>query len=303
MLPDQIIRFDVLCYGTICLENIVRVPYAPSPRRDVQVIREHYQPGGEAVNVGVMLAAWGGEAALIGNVIGEDSYGSQIITELHNHPGLDLRYVSRVSGVRTPHRRVLVTPDGERSVLGFWFDETPKVPLSVEIVRRARLLSVDVYGRQERNRAAELARDAGRPVVAADVVWPDHPMLRCAGFIVNSHDFMLAQFPGVDLRDHMRSLQQGSHATIITTLGKDGCLALDGEGRFVESPAFDVPVVDTTSAGEVFKAGIIYTYLRDWPLERMLRLANAAAALKCSRESLYPPVALDDVMRLIGDKL
>lgn len=30
MLPDQTIRFDVLCYGTICLENIVRVPYAPT---------------------------------------------------------------------------------------------------------------------------------------------------------------------------------------------------------------------------------------------------------------------------------
>jgi len=298
MLPDQTIRFDVLCYGTICLENIVRVPYAPNPRRDVQVAREQYQPGGEAVNVGVMLAAWGSEIALVGNVIGEDNYGNQIITALHNHPGVDLRYVSRVADVRTPFRRVLVTPDGERSVLGYWFDETPKVPPTVETIRRARLLSVDVYGRQERNRAAELASDAGRPVVAADVVWPDHPMLRCAGYIVNSSDFMAEQFQGVDLREHMRRLQQGSRATIITTLGKEGCLALDRDGNFVDSPAFDVPVVDTTSAGEVFKAGVIYGYLHGWPLDRMLRFANAAAALKCSHESLYPPVALEDAKRL-----
>jgi sugar/nucleoside kinase (ribokinase family) len=300
MLPDQTIRFDVLCYGTICLENTVRLPYPPNPRRDVQVSQDLYHPGGEAVNVAVASAVWGSEVALIGNAIGEDDYGNQIITAMHHHPGVDLRYVARVRGVRTPFRRVLVTPDGERSVLGYWFDETPKVPLTLDVVRRARLLSVDVYGRQERNRAAQLARDAGRPVVAADVVWPDHPMLQCAGVIVNSHDFSAEQFPGADLRDHMRRLRQNSPAVIIVTLGKHGCLALDQDGQFMDSPAFDVPVVDTTSAGEVFKAGIIYAYLRGWPLERMLRFANAAASLKCSRESMYPPVSLDEVTRLAG---
>ena len=301
MLPDRTIRFDVLCYGTISLDNTVRVPFLPNPRRDVQVIREQYHLGGEAVSVGVTLAGWGSEVALIGNVIGEDSYGSQIITALHHHPGVDLRYVSRESGVRTPFRRVLVTPDGERSVLGYWFDETPMVPVSADIIRRARLLSVDVYGKGERNRAAGLAREAGRPVVAADVVWPDHPIIQCAGVIVNSSDFTAEQFPGVDLREHMWRLHQAGRATIITTLGGKGCLALDRDGNFLESPAFDVPVVDTTSAGEVFKAGVIYAYLQGWPIERMLRFANAAASLKCSRESLYPPVTLDEVRRLAGE--
>lgn len=301
MLPDRTIRFDALCYGTISLENTVRVPFLPDPRRDAQVLREQYHPGGEAVSVGVTLAAWGLEVALIGNVIGEDEYGNQIITTLHHHPGVDLRYVSREAGVRTPFRRVLVTPDGERSVLGYWFDDTPKVPLTVDVIRRARLLSVDVYGREERNRAALLARDAGRPVVAADVVWPDHPMLQCPGVIVNSRDFTMTQFPGVDLREHMWRLHQAGQSVIITTLGDQGCLALDRDGNFMESPAFDVPVVDTTSAGEVFKAGVIYAWLHGWPMARMLRFANAAAALKCSRESLFPPLTLDEVLRLAGE--
>ena len=302
MLPDRTIRFDALCYGTISLDNIIRVPYLPSPQRDAQVIREHYQPGGEAVNVGVMLAAWGGEVALIGNVIGEDDYGKQLITELHNHPGVDLRYVSRVPGVRTPFRRVLVTPDGERSVLGYWFDDTPKVPLTAEVVQRARLLSVDVYGKEERNRAAALAHEIGRLVVAADVVWPDHPMLRYSGVIVNSVDFVHERFPGVDIREHMRRLHDVSGATIITTLGANGSIGITVEGQFIDSPAFQVEVVDTSLAGEVFKAGVIHGYLQHWPLERIMRFANAASALRCSRESLYPPVKLADVNRLADTK-
>ena len=299
MLPDRMIRFDALCYGTISLDNIVRVPYLPSPERDAQVIREHDQPGGQAVNVGVMLAAWGGEVALIGNVIGEDDYGKQLITELHNHPGVDLRYVSRVPGIRTPFRRVLVTPDGERSVLGFWFDDTPKVPLTVEVVQRARLLSVDVYGKEERNRAACLARESGRLVVAADVVWLDHPMLGCSSVVVNSLDFTHEHFPGVDIREHMRRLHEVSGATIVTTLGARGSVGITAEGEFIDSPAFNVQVVDTSLAGEVFKAGVIHGYLQAWPLDRIMRFANAAAALKCSRESFYPPVKLAEVNRLL----
>ncbi len=299
MLPDRTIRFDALCYGTISLDNIIRVPYLPNPQRDVQVIREQYQPGGQAVSVGVMLAAWGGEVALIGNVIGEDEYGQQLITELHRYPGVDLRYVSRESGVRTPFRRVLVTPDGERSVLGYWFDDTPKVPLTIEVAQRARLLSVDVYGREERNRAACMARDANRAVVSADVVWPDHPMLRCSHVVVNSLDFTREVYPGVDVREHMRRLHDVSGAMIITTLGADGSLGIDANGEFIESPAFSVPVVDTSLAGEVFKAGVIHAYLQGWPLDRLMHFANAAAALRCSRDSLFPPVSLSEVNHLL----
>jgi sulfofructose kinase len=300
MLPDRTVRFDVLCYGTISLDNIVRVPYLPNPQRDTQVTRELYQPGGQAVNVGVMLAAWGSEVALIGNVIGEDDYGKQLITELHKHPGVDLRYVSRIPGLRTPFRRVLVTPDGERSVLGFWFDDTPKVPMTSDVVMRARLLSVDAYGKEERNRAACIARDCGRPVIAADVIWPDHPMLGCSGIVVNSLDFTQQRFPGVDIREHMRRLHAVSGATVITTLGREGSVGIGSDGQFIQNPAFDVPVVDTSLAGEVFKAGVIHGYLHSWPLDKMMRFANAAAALRCSRESLYPPVTLADVNRLAG---
>ena len=302
MLPDRSIRFDALCYGTISFDNIVRVPYLPSPQRDTQVIREIDHPGGEAVNVGVMLATWGNEVALIGNVVGEDDYGLQLISELHKHPGVDLRYVSRVPGTRTPYRRVLVTPDGERSVLGFWFDDTPKVPLTPEIVKRARLLSVDVYGKEERNRAALMARDNGRPVVAADVVWLDHPMLTCSGIIVNSLDYTLATFPGIDLRAHMWQLHSVNGIAVITTLGRDGSIGVTADGQFIESPSFPVAVVDTSLAGEVFKAGIIYGYLQGWPLDQMMRFANAAAGLKCSRDSLYPPVTLDEIYNLIGTR-
>jgi ribokinase len=46
-------------------------------------------------------------------------------------------------------------------------------------------------------------------------------------------------------------------------------------------PAFNVEAIDTTGAGDVFHAGYIYGLMQKWDLERVLRFATAAAAMKC----------------------
>ena len=64
------------------------------------------------------------------------------------------------------------------------------------------------------------------------------------------------------------------------TLGENGVLAWDGK-QLVHSAAYRVPVVDTTGAGDIFRAGFIYGLLQDWPLERQLDFSCAAAAMNC----------------------
>ncbi|MEO6803086.1 MAG: PfkB family carbohydrate kinase, partial [Granulicella sp.] len=65
------------------------------------------------------------------------------------------------------------------------------------------------------------------------------------------------------------------------TLGPSGVAAWDGETLHVVS-AYQVPVLDTTGAGDIFHAGFIYALLQDWPLKRQLDFACAAAALNCT---------------------
>jgi sugar/nucleoside kinase (ribokinase family) len=53
------------------------------------------------------------------------------------------------------------------------------------------------------------------------------------------------------------------------------------DGEIVCSKGVPIKAIDTTGAGDVFHAGFIYGLLQNWEVEKILRFANAAAALKC----------------------
>jgi sugar/nucleoside kinase (ribokinase family) len=96
-----------------------------------------------------------------------------------------------------------------------------------------------------------------------------------------------AEFPAKltgksDLRAALRDIAARGPWFVGVTLGAGGALALV-RGQFHYVPAFRLPVVDSTGAGDVFHAGSIFGLLRGWPVEDTMRFAAAAAALKCGK--------------------
>jgi sugar/nucleoside kinase (ribokinase family) len=97
-----------------------------------------------------------------------------------------------------------------------------------------------------------------------------------------------------------------SDALVGMTLGARGAV-LYHEGRFVESPALEVPGAcrDTTGAGDAFHAGFIHGLLEGRDLEDCLRLGCAVAALKCrrlgARAGLPTQKELDDLLSVSSD--
>ena len=69
---------------------------------------------------------------------------------------------------------------------------------------------------------------------------------------------------------------------LCVTIGDHGALALDGD-ILHRQPAFTVHAVDTTGAGDVFRGGFIYALVDGQPIDQALRIANAAAAVSCTR--------------------
>jgi sugar/nucleoside kinase (ribokinase family) len=282
--PDQ--SYDVLCYGTISMDNITRLPYLPNPRRDVQAMAEYNTVGGEALDVAIPLATWGMRVLVMGNVIGTDWKGDFILNELARFPNIDTRYLVQNANVTTPFTRILVTPDGDRSRIGYWFERTPKVELTSSVMRQAALLSVDAYGRDERDRAAQVARYLGCPIITADAFWPQYPLAGLSDVIIISRARLQAHFPGVFDYDHGLELQGLGAGTIIITDGDRPVLVVRSDGSAFGVEPYTIPrVVDTSGAGHLFKAGMIYAWQQPhWPLEQKVMFACASAALSCRQE-------------------
>jgi sugar/nucleoside kinase (ribokinase family) len=271
---------EVLCYGEIGVDNIIQADGLPSPENAVFPISDSYHRGGAAANTAVWLATLGVTTKLTGNALGRDSYGNMILEELRKYPNIDLSLVEQRAGVTTPFTRAIVTPDGERSFLIFWYPQAPKILLTKEILEGIKYLALDLYGGPERLETARLAFETGVSTAIGDVVWPDHPALLFTSIATNSAPFIRQNFPGVDVRQHARKLQSISKGMIVTTDGSQTVHALDehGNGFTVQPPS--VTAVDATGAGDAFRAGVLYGLLRGFDLPRSVCWGVATGSLK-----------------------
>jgi 5-dehydro-2-deoxygluconokinase len=81
---------------------------------------------------------------------------------------------------------------------------------------------------------------------------------------------------------------------IIKKLGAEGSIANTKEGIFRQS-TFRVLPLDTTGAGDCFNTGVIFGLLRGWDTPKILRFANALAAIVISRQGKDRYPALGEV--------
>ena len=89
---------------------------------------------------------------------------------------------------------------------------------------------------------------------------------------------------------------------VIVTDGARPVLVVRGDSSAFGVEPYEIAhVVDTSGAGERFKAGIIYGWLQpDWTLELQVQFACAAAGLYCRRDrAVDPPPSLAEIFALI----
>jgi ribokinase len=95
------------------------------------------------------------------------------------------------------------------------------------------------------------------------------------------------------LEDAARDLAGRCRGTVVIKSGERGCyIHAGGEGRWHRG--FDVRVLDTTGAGDVFLAAFMRGYVDGWDLDSAAALANAAGAATAAKQGTGPAVATAD---------
>lgn len=298
-------RWDVVGLGANSVDAVHVVPAFPEPEgwhSKLRVSRSLVSYGGQTATAMAACARFGLRARYVG-AVGDDENGRRVSAALARE-GLDPGALVARPG-RTQTAVVIIDEQsGERAVL---WDRDDAVCLRegdvpVEAISASRLLHVDDVDQETAIEAARFARRAGIPVTSdLDRMTGRTEELALAVSCAIFADGLPEQLTGE--RDHERALRRlrRNHAGIlVVTLGRDGAVALEGD-RFLRSPGYAVKAVDTTGSGDVFRAGFIFGLLGGWPLDRTLRLANAAAGLACTRLGAMAGIpALDDALALAG---
>ncbi len=221
---------------------------------------------------------------------GDDDFGRQGIESLQRE-GIDVSSVVTVPGVTSRFAVILVDRiAGHRTVI---WNLDPALRMAPEDVPDTATddSRVMLFNSQEPvplALVAERARRAGtRTVVDVERVRPGVDRLLRAIDVVIAADGFPEAYTGKRGRGAaLAAMQDDCGAAIVcVTLGEEGSLARAG-GREVRTPAFPVAVVDTTGAGDVFRAGFIAGWLAggsDAELEEVLRWANAMAGAQVPR--------------------
>ena len=95
--------------------------------------------------------------------------------------------------------------------------------------------------------------------------------------------------------------QSGQHRTVVVTAGKEGCYwCVQGQSDIEHTLAHRIEPVDTTGCGDVFYGAFCHGLVQRWPMEQIIRFANAAAAIKATRTGGWAAVpTLEEVQEIL----
>jgi sulfofructose kinase len=253
----------------------------PDTKHEVPFIR--LGGGGPGATAAVTLARLGARVTLV-TPLTDDLPGRQQRRELEE-VGIDLGRCPILEGHQSPLAVIMVDAATQQRTI-FW--SRGRLPrLDPELIQPDWLDGVDLlyHDGHEPQLVAQLARDArqrGLPVVM------DAGSVRTgsADLVELSTDVIGSRFFGAELTGHaepemvLPAMARMGPGRVGLTFGEHGLLALVQE-QVQALPAFDLPVLDTTGAGDVFHAGYAFALARGLPFRECLRFGSAAAVLKC----------------------
>ncbi|MEM6462721.1 MAG: PfkB family carbohydrate kinase [Pseudomonadota bacterium] len=274
----------VLAAGAAVVDFVFQLNEVPSRSEKHRARDAAIVGGGCAANAAVAVARLGGHAVLAARM-GDDVIGDIILADLEKE-GVDCSLVKRITGRRSSYSSVLVDPGGERSIVNF---RDPQIDDGESWLEKMTLPAFDVALADTRwPDGARVAMQAARQRGVCGVLDGEAPVreapaaLGLASHIAFSQAGLIDYDSGTDPEEALRRASEETGAWVCVTQGAKGVLWLEN-GTVKHMPAFEVDVVDTLGAGDVWHGAFALGLGQGKSEAEAIAFASAAAALKCRR--------------------
>ncbi len=267
--------------------------------------------GGSAANTLAGVASFGGKGAYIGKVR-DDQLGTVFSHDIRA-AGVDYRSLPVSEGAPTARCLIFVTPDAQRTMqtyLGVSVELGPD-DIDPEAIGAAQITYLEGYlfdkepAMEAFVKAAELAHAAGRKVALSlsDPFCVDRHRGAFRHLVSGHIDVLFANEVEIvslfeaDTFDDAVSAIRGHCEIAALTRGADGSMIVTAD-ELVEIAAEPVEqVVDTTGAGDLFAAGVLYGLTQGSELGTCGRLGSIAAGEVIGHYGARPRSPLSDLAK------
>ena len=300
----------ILVAGSSNIDFVLSTPYVPAPGETL-ISNGNYAltPGGKGANAAVAAAALGADVVFCSRV-GDDAYSDNLIS-LFQQRGIDTRYVKVDRTEQTGLGAVMVEKDGTNRIIVYSganakindsdveeaFNSYPDAVLTQFEMRPEAVIA-----------AAKRANYEGIPfIVDAGAITKGFPLKQLEKVEIFSPNENECEIITGIRPNNLENCLRASIALcnmvdikyVVLKLGARGCHVYDGKYCNLISPC-EVPVVDTTAAGDVFTAALAVEYLRTDDILAAARFANAAGALTVSKKGAVNAVpTLEEVRNML----
>jgi ribokinase len=301
-------RPRVCVVGSFVTDLMFRVKHRPGPGETMMADDFGMFLGGKGFNQAVGARRLGADVCIVGRV-GRDPFGDMFVAKLEQE-GICLSGVTRDADAGTAIATPVVDENGQNSIIA-----APRANMRVNLddvqAAEEQIAFADILMLQfeipiaASRHAAEIARGHETIVLLdpAPVSHGDHSVSRYLDPSISSSaidhsttrpldHFYIDYLVPNEIEAHMLTgrmtpeeaaavLLPETRRGVVVSLGEEGALAAD-RAALNRFPAHKVKVVDTTGAGDGFRAGLAVRIAEGSSLDDAVRFANACGALACT---------------------
>ena len=276
-------NYDCIGLGICAADYLCIVPKYPKLDEKTETVEFSYQGGGPVATALVTLARLGFSTSFTGK-IGDDRDGRFVLEQFVDE-GVNTSGIIIDKNMPTNKAFIWIDQDsGKRSIVlnGKKYIPVTADEISLAHVKSTKYLLIDGRDTNSVFYAIEWAKKNGIKIVL-DAGSPRGRMdelLKLVDYPVVSQSFCFKYLNTKNYRDAVQQLLDFGAKAAVVTCGDEGCYGADKTGVYYQQ-AFQVPVVDTTGAGDVFHGAFTAGLLMKWKLPGILKFASAVAAIKC----------------------
>ncbi len=301
----------IMVIGSLNMDLVTKVDKTPLVGQTVFGEGLVKYEGGKGANQAVAIGKLGGNVTMLG-MLGNDPFADTLKNNLKKH-NVDTKYLFSTTKAPTGTALIMVNENGDNSIVVIpgANNELSEQSIETEFFKDIDyVLAQFEVPKKTITKAFKIAKNLGiktvlNPAPASTI---DEELLSlCDMLIPNETEFEL--ITGCNARDK-ESIIHGASVLfdkgvneVLVTLGENGAIYLNSDGKICEVDAYEVKAIDTTAAGDSFIGGLLTCLSNKKTIEEALEYAMKVGALTVSKQGAQSSLPqMDEVEQFEGVK-